>query len=261
MNLPRTERAADRWRGELAGWAIPDEILAAAPESPWGFPVELFRAAAEEPAMTPSRSRALEALPEQGSVLDVGCGGGRGGLALVPPAGLVVGVDQSPDMLAAFAQAASARGVSHREVLGTWPDVVGDVDPVDVAVCHHVAYNVSELVPFAEALSRTASERVVLELTQLHPMVATAPLWKHFYGLERPSGPSCELALAVLREAGIDATMETFEMRLAPPPRELLVAFTRRRLCLPASRDADVEASLVADEWISRRLAAIWWDA
>ncbi|MDP9241458.1 MAG: SAM-dependent methyltransferase, partial [Actinomycetota bacterium] len=88
--------AADQWRDELASWAIPDEILAAASESPWGFPVELFRVAdAVEPSMpdTPSRRRALEALPAGGSVLDVGCGGGAASLALAPPAGRLVGVD------------------------------------------------------------------------------------------------------------------------------------------------------------------------
>ena len=43
----RTERtrddAADRWREQLAAWAIPEAILANAPESPWGFATECFR--------------------------------------------------------------------------------------------------------------------------------------------------------------------------------------------------------------------------
>src|SRR3954465_14601387 len=79
-----TSPAADRWREELAGWEIPPEILAQAPESPWGFPPELF-AAPPDPVDTPSRDRALEGLPPGGSVIDVGCGGGGGGLALGPP--------------------------------------------------------------------------------------------------------------------------------------------------------------------------------
>lgn len=254
------ETAAERWQAELAAWSIPEDILAAAPESPWGFPVELFRAGGDESEVTPSRRRALEALPPGGSVLDVGCGGGRGGLGLVPPAGLVVGVDESAEMLKAFSEAATSRGVDHREVLGTWPSVASGVEQLDVAVCHHVAYNVSELALFAKALSEKARSRVVLELTQLHPLVATAPLWKRFHDLDRPSGPSCDLALAVLREAGVDAAMETFEVRLMPPPRQVLVAFTRRRLCLPASRDGEVDAALDTASWISRRQATIWWD-
>ena len=30
--------AARRWADQLAAWAIPDEILATAPESPWSLP-------------------------------------------------------------------------------------------------------------------------------------------------------------------------------------------------------------------------------
>ena len=135
-----------------------------------------------------SRSRALEALPPDGSVLDIGCGGGRASLALVPFPGAVVGVDESADMLAAFAEAAEARGIAHDEVLGRWPDVADTVEAADVAVCHHVAYNVPDLGAFATALTNRARRRVVLELTELHPLVATAPLWKHFHGLDRPSG-------------------------------------------------------------------------
>src|SRR5436305_422520 len=72
--------AAERWAQALAAWAIPPAILTAAPESPWGFPTQLFERRADtvpaEP--TPSTQRALEALPEGGAVLDVGCGAGAG---------------------------------------------------------------------------------------------------------------------------------------------------------------------------------------
>src|SRR3954471_15979818 len=110
-----TSPAADRWREELAGWEIPPEILAQAPESPWGFPPELF-AAPPDPVDTPSRDRALDALPDGGTVIDVGCGGGAGGLALVPPATLVVGIDESERMLTSFARSAAEHHVDHRVV-------------------------------------------------------------------------------------------------------------------------------------------------
>src|SRR5262249_36359587 len=78
----------DRGASGRAAWAIPDEILARAPESPWGFPVDPFRARAERSAdgaaASVSARRALEALPEGGSVLDVGSGAGAASLALVP---------------------------------------------------------------------------------------------------------------------------------------------------------------------------------
>src|SRR4029453_14717803 len=76
--------ALERWREQLDGWAIPTEILAAAPESPWQFPVGLFRSrarrAGSRPA-TPSNREAARFLPADGSVLDVGAGGGA-----APPA-------------------------------------------------------------------------------------------------------------------------------------------------------------------------------
>jgi len=171
--------ALDQWRAELAGWAIPDEILANAPEPPWGFPVELFRADVER-ADTPSRDIAHEALPDGGSVLDVGCGGGAASFALVPPAGRVVGVDSTPDMLTEYAAQAERCGVEHDEIAGTWPDVATQVGITDVVACHHVFYNVADLPPFVAALTAAAKRRVVVELTATHPLTASAPLWRHF---------------------------------------------------------------------------------
>ncbi|HKC74769.1 MAG TPA: class I SAM-dependent methyltransferase, partial [Chloroflexota bacterium] len=97
-------KAAERWKQALAAWAIPPAILAAAPESPWGFPTELFerRADAVPAEPTPSTQRALEALPEGGSVLDVGCGAGAASLPLAARAGHLIGVDPSAEMLRAF---------------------------------------------------------------------------------------------------------------------------------------------------------------
>src|SRR3954453_12122198 len=109
--------AADRWAEQLAAWAIPKQILDAAPESPWVFPTDLFKPP-ETAADTPSRERAREALPDGGSVLDVGCGGGAAAMALVPPASLVTGVDTGEHMLTVFSAAAGQREVAHREVHG-----------------------------------------------------------------------------------------------------------------------------------------------
>jgi len=53
--------AADRWAGRLAGWAIPEHIMVAAPESPWAFSPSLFTAPADPGPDTPSRRRARAA--------------------------------------------------------------------------------------------------------------------------------------------------------------------------------------------------------
>ena len=251
--------ALDRWQAELAGWAIPDEILAQAPEPPWGFPVELFRAQPEA-ADSPSRRRAAEALADGGSVLDVGCGGGGAAMALAPPAGLVVGVDSAPDMLTAFAEAADAKGVGHREVEGAWPAVSAEVPVVDVVVCHHVFYNVADLPPFAAALSAHAGRRVVVEMTAKHPLTALAPLWRHFHGIDRPDGPTALLAEDVLREAGVEPTVETWTRPARPVDREVYVRMNRRRLCLPVDAEPEVDRLMGDTASLGRAVVTMWWD-
>ncbi len=254
--------AADQWRTELASWVIPDDILAAAPESPWGFPVDLFRVAEPSTADTPSRRRATDALPAGGSVLDVGCGGGAASLALVPPAGRLVGIDPSPGLLAEFAASADRAGVAHAQVLGAWPAAAPEVETADVVVCHHVTYNIPDLADFAHALTGKARHRVVIEMTDRHPMTSTNELWQRFHCLTRPTGPDATLAAAVLADAGIAATVERFERPARDIPRQVVVAATRRRLCLPADRDPEIDNLLGADHTFpSRATTCLWWDA
>ena len=188
-------KAADRWREQLAAWAIPEEIIAAAPESPWGFSSD-FPPAGEAAVATRADAddrAALEALPEGGTVLDVGVGGGATSLPLAARAGSIVGVDAQADMLDAFRanagasrrrRADGARVVARRRR--------GQVELVDVVVVGHVVYNVSELEPFVRALDAHARHRVVLELTQRHPLVWMRDLWMHFHDLDRPTGPTAD---------------------------------------------------------------------
>jgi len=250
----------------LAQWAIPQEILDAAPESPWYHPPSLFAHRAEqalEEQPGPSHQRALEALPEGGSVLDVGVGGGAASLPLAPPAGLLVGVDPAEAMLESFTSAATRRGVAYRQLRGSWPAVADDADPADVVVCHHVVYNVAELVPFAAALTDHARRRVVVELTGEHPTSNLSPLWQAIHGLERPTSPTAEDALAVLAEMGLEVGSESFErpwLRHADDRSEM-VAMVRRRLCVGPERDPEIEALLKAErDAPPRRRVTLWWD-
>jgi len=68
--------AATRWAAELEAWAVPAHILEAAPQTPWVFPPDMF--SAPEPGSVPrsgSTAIAAAAIPDGGTVLDVGCGG------------------------------------------------------------------------------------------------------------------------------------------------------------------------------------------
>jgi SAM-dependent methyltransferase len=260
-------RAAVRWAEALAAWAIPPEILEQAPETPWGCPTSLFARLAEEAVVSgvqpsPTTRQALGALPDGGSVLDVGVGGGAASLPLAPPAAFITGVDESPRMLEAFAALAERRGVGHAEVQGTWPETAEKVEPADVVVCAHVFYNVPDIEAFVAALTATARRLVVVELTAAHPQASLNGLWRHFHGLERPAGPTADDALAVLHDMRLDAGAERWEApgRWESAPREELVAFARRRLCLLPERDPEVAIAL--DELFDsgpRQLVTLWW--
>ncbi len=263
--------AAERWRDALGRWAIPKEILDAAPESPWGFPVELFasRADAAVASPTPSAERALEALPAGGSVLDVGSGAGAASLPLAGRAGRITAVDTSDGMLSAFAERARAAGVEYEIIRGEWPDVALQAPVCDVVVCNHVFYNAPDLDEFVRALTARARVRVVVELTPDHPTSDMNPLWLRFHGLVRPTEPAADDAMDVIRETlGVEPSRADWT---APPggslPREAMVAWIRRRLCLPADRDAEVEEAIAGGlddhdgivNFGSRQVVTLWW--
>ena len=253
--------AGERWATQLTEWAIPDDIMAQAPESPWTFTRSVFAAPADFGPDTASRTAAREALPDGGHVLDVGCGGGAAGLALVPPAGRVTGFDQSADLLDAFSSRAAELGVAHRAVQGSWPDdAAASVPAADVVVCHHVAYNVPGLAAFATALTAHARHRVVMELTDRHPRAGLNGVWRHFWGTERPAGPTADDAIAVLAEAGIRPEVLRSSRTAWRETDASRVASVRRYLCLPAERDPEIEAFLAAEPSPPPREAVtLWW--
>jgi SAM-dependent methyltransferase len=268
-------RAAEHWKNELEAWAIPEEILAAAPESPWGFPTGLFAGRASSAlrrGLSPANLRALEALPQGGSVLDVGVGGGAGSLPLAERAGMITGVDSSQGMLESFAEAAAARGVESATVLGTWPDVSGGVDPADIVICHHVFYNVPDLAPFIRALSAKARRRVVVELTPEHPLAWMGDLWRRFHGLARPEGPTYRDAAEVVSELGYNVQVELASgtpVMSGFPSRDDAIALVRKRVCLRPDQDEEL-AEALADRlrrheggWTAsppeHEIATLWW--
>ncbi|MEV5411418.1 class I SAM-dependent methyltransferase [Thermopolyspora sp. NPDC052614] len=261
---------AERWRRDLDAWAIPDEIIAAAPENPWGHLVSRFGrrtdTALAQPA-GPTLDRARESMPAAnarfpGSVLDVGAGTGAASLPLRPTE--LIAVDESAAMLAELSQRAAALEVPVRAIEGRWPDVAGDVPVADVAVCAHVVFNVPDLVEFFTALTAHARRRVVVELPERHPTSWLNPLWEHFHGLRRPTTPTADDAAAIARELGYGVNVER---HLAPEPRyssiEEMAASACRRLCLDPARAGEVaQAARDLGVWPPDRTrwVTMWWD-
>ncbi|TFH20270.1 MAG: class I SAM-dependent methyltransferase, partial [Acidimicrobiales bacterium] len=201
--------------------------------------------------------------PDRGSVLDVGCGGGRAAMSLVPPAVRVIGVDQSAAMLAEFTRAAAVVGARSMTIEGRWPDVAVVAPAADVVVCHNVAYNVADIEPFLLALTAHARLAVVLVLPPRHPLTAWNDAWHHFWGLERPTEPTSDDLAEVLAGLGLDA--ERWDVPRPPLARAavdttLRVQSARRRLCLTEDRDGELGAYLDAHEpqWSDTNVVFRW---
>lgn len=253
MNITPTTHSAqllDQWRRDLAAWAIPDEIMAKATESPWVFPRQVFTRRADQRMAAPagpSFARAWEALDPPGDVLDVGAGAGAACLPLAARATRLTAVDSEPDMLAAFAERATALGVPNQVVAGRWPEVAPAAPVADVVTCYHVLYNAADLEPFVTALVQHARRRVVIEVTARHPLTSLNPLWLRFHGLRRPDAPTADNLVAILAALGLRPEHERWQ-RPAEPEHDRfadLVDVTRRRLCLPPERADEVADALV----------------
>lgn len=253
-------RAQDTWAEQLAAWAIDPEILAGAPESPYGFPSGLFgtRTGAE------ATHRAIRAtLPDGGTLLDVGCGGGAASIPVADRAGSLLGVDSSDRMLAEFTAAARTAGIPVRTWHGSWADVAAGVPSADVAVAANVVYNVAGIGEFLRAMTAHARHRVVIELTDSHPWTTMAELWRHFHNQDRPDGPTIDDFLAVARELGYEPEVETFDRVTvwANAAPEVVLTFNRRRLCLPVEREPEVAAAMRELAPATAMTAStVWWD-
>lgn len=273
----------DRWRSDLAAWAIPEHITAAVEQSPWVLPRTVFARRADRVVAAPSGpsfDRAWAALDPSGSVIDVGSGAGAACLPLLPRCTALTAVDIEPDMLGLLAERAESYSGRHpggggldlRLVQGGWPNVAGEAGTADVVTCHHVTYNVPGIEPFLAALTTAARRSVVLEMTVTHPLTSLNQLWLKFHGLVRPEGPTAGDLLAILEAMGINAGSQRWQR---PGARDYenfaeLTDVTRRRLCLPPER-ADEVGEALAEVGIdrdrpmdlgsaARDVVTIWWD-
>jgi SAM-dependent methyltransferase len=259
MTVSRQSSAAARWRRLLEARAIPAEITSAVAADPHRHDPARFVPPAV-PEDTASRRAALELLgPGGGTVLDVGCGGGAAGLALVPQITHLTGVDHAEDMLRAFERACSERGVPHRSVLGPWPDIAPEVGLADVVVSHHVGYNTLELGPFIVALNAAARRGVVVELHAVHPGSWLDPLWLQFHGLHRAPPATADDVLAVFAEVGIHPEVQRWTRPAQPRDPKAELDFTMRRLCVPAQRRDEVAEAVAKLGPRHRDLITISW--
>jgi hypothetical protein len=259
------DAANRRWAAALRRWAIPDDLVAAAAETPYFFSPAVFTAAADGALDrvddTVSDDAARKALPEGGTVLDVGVGAGAASLRL--PAGHVIGVDPDVELLEAFIARAARRGIRSTAIQGAWPDVQSRTPTAHVAVCHHVVYNVADLAGFATALTAHAERRVVIELTAVHPMTWLAPYWEALHGIRQPDRPTVDDAVALLTGLGLDVHQQRWRRPVQMIGENDVDAVARiaRRMCLPADRHDELARLLTLDPPPTERdVVTLWWE-
>ena len=273
--MPELDGLLRQWQDDLAAWVIPQHITAAVTESPWVLPRQAFARRADRLTATPSGPsyrRAWAALDRPGSVMDVGSGAGAACLPLLPRVTSLTAVDTDAGMLELLAQRAAAAGIDARAVLGSWPQSAPQAGPADVVTCHHVTYNVADIGPFVTAMTESARRVVVVEMTADHPLVALNALWLKFHGLRRPVSPTAADLLEILTAMGLRPRHERWSRAGGQDYASFaeLADVTRRRLCLPPERTAEIAAALVQTgvdpecpmdlASAGREVVTIWWE-
>jgi len=267
--------AAARWRAYLEGWALPADLLAAVPDSPYAWPADLYRRRQRADAGSPPTATTrtvIGLLPPGGSLLDIGAGTGRVSLPIAARGYSLTAVERNSGMAAELRAEAEAAELEVRVIEGSWPEAASEAGRHDVVVCSHVVYDVADLAPFLRALHEAARVAVVLEAGQRHPWANLIPHYRALHGLERPDGPSGDLLVEVVEEiVGARPHVERWISAARLPFADLqgMVEFYRRRLLLPVERAREL-ADLLApdiretDGWLSlggeTTVLTVWWE-
>ena len=243
-------KATERWRAELEAWVIPQRLLDAAEESPYGWAPWVWArlsAAARSGPPPVTVQVAADLLGDHGSVLDVGAGRGRVSLPLAVLGHELTAVEPDTGMADGFEEEAARLDVRAELVRGRWPDVAGEVAQADVVMSANVVYDVAGIGPFVLALHDAARRGVVVEMTERHPRVITAPLFRAVHGVDRPDGPSVDdLVAVIVEELGIRPNVERWERpaTLWFESWDEILAFYGRRVTLPIARRPELRPLL-----------------
>jgi SAM-dependent methyltransferase len=250
-----------KWKQDLQSWAIPEEIIRTAQESPWIHPPVLFQIP-DKIEENFSHQIAREALFPKGSVLDIGCGGGIATFANSDVTNLAIGVDHQREMIEMYEKNAKDRGIEVKTIEGFWPEVAEKVETTDVVLCHHVVYNVQDIERFLKELNSHARKRVVIEMPYTHPLSNMNKAWKHFWKLDRPENPTAGEFFKIVESLGYKPEMKKWQGEIRSGiDQDLAAKFLRIRLCLPKNREGDVKEFMNNNpESKIRDLVTIWWD-
>jgi len=206
----------------------------------------------------PFLSRVRRATSSSSTVIDVGAGPGRHAVPLARRVRSVTAVDPSAKTLAHLRRRARAESITNIAcVTGRWEDV--DVDIADVVLSAFVVTLIEDAPMFIAKLDRCARRRVFLYLSAFSADALHDPFWRHFHGTPRVPAPTYLDALAVVRDLGIDPTVDIVEI----PDRRRFTTVAeaaeeyRDHLVLPDTPAVRRELERLLSSWLVRRDGAL----
>lgn len=264
----RSSQLCSAWKDELSKWAIPESIIDTSKQSPWKLSPEKFAPTqSRKTSLTVKRiSEFINQNSENGAqtLLDVGCGAGGLSICFAKELEQVTGIDASEEMLAAFRDNWKKENLESsklRTLVGIWPTVAPQAGQADLVICANVLFNVPEPCEFITALDRAANGAVFIEVHERHPHHVANPVWKHFWGLDRPDSPTAEDLVAIIESLGISPQSERF-YRDAIGPREVddeLVLSMAQRACIDPSDFNRLKEFLKENPIRRPEYRLIWW--
>lgn len=207
----------------------------------------LFRADPERTG-EPALDRLRELARPGETWLDVGAGAGRYALPLARLVREVVALDPSEGMLGSLEAQAAEHGITNvRVVRGRWPAddpavaaAVGPLPCADTALIAHVAYDVTPITPFLDALEAAARDRCVALLMDRQPSSIADVCWPPVHGEPRTPLPALPELVELLRARGRAPRVEILERvprRFEDPAAA--ATFLRRQLWIAEGSAAD----------------------
>ena len=167
----------------------------------WDRMAPIFRADPNRP-FDPNMTAIAAHIKPSDTVLDVGGGAGRVGLALARSSAQVVNIEPSVGMGEQFTQSADEAGITNaRLVTADWLDDHGLEG--DVTIVCNVTYFVPQIVRFIEKLIAASRRRVIISVWSVPPPNQGGALWPELFGEEYALVPGHKEVLAVLWEMGI----------------------------------------------------------
>lgn len=268
--------AAEEWASQLDAWEIPQHLLDQMDGSPYGWPQAMWKRRSELSKVESREPRTTEIvrsmLGDTGSLIDIGAGRGRASLPLAAAGHHLTAVEPDPAMAAGLREEAAEMGVEIEIVEQRWPQAAATAPKAMVVMAAHVVYDCRDIAAFIGAMHASATEGVVIELTESHPWSSLAPYYLALHGLERPAGPTVEDLVAVVEEVlGVEPVVERWSRpgQMWFADWDEILEFYGRRLVLPLQRRHELrpllESSVVEREGRlffgddDRQLATTWW--